>query len=286
MAVDNFIPTIWSAKLLTRLRKSLVFGNLVNTDYSGEISAFGDTVKINEIGPISVSSYTRNGSITWGTLDGTAKYLTVDQQKSWNFMIDDLDSAQTKPKLMDAAMSEAAYAMADASDQFIAGLYGSAGVKSTNVGSSGSVLTQSSPTILRTLSYVKRYLDEANVPSEGRWGVIPPWFAQKVQAAVGGLFSATGVPKPDSAGVLTTGWVGRVSGIDLYMSNNVSNSAGTYRCMFGTRSAISFVSQVAKVEALRLQDYYADGVRGLYLYGAKVVQPDCLMTAYVAEGTN
>lgn len=201
-------------------------------------------------------------------------------------MIDDLDAAQVKPKLMDAAMSEAAYAMANESDRFIAGLYGDAGVKSTNVGSSGSVLTQSSPTVLRTLSYVKRYLDEANCPPDGRWGVIPPWFAQKVSAAVGGLFSATGVPKPDSAGVTTNGWVGRVSGIDLYMSNNVSTSGTTYRCMFGHRSAISFVSQVAKVEAFRLQDYYADGVRGLYLYGAKVVQPSCLMTAYVAEGAN
>jgi N4-gp56 family major capsid protein len=286
MAVANFIPTIWSAKLLTRLRKSLVFGNVVNTDYSGEVSAFGDTVKINEVGPITVATHTRDAAITWATLDGTAKYLTIDQQKDWNFMLDDLDAAQVKPKLMDGAMSEAAYAMANTSDQFVAGLYASAGVtgSATYIGSAGSSLTQSSPTILRTLSYVKRYLDEANCPAEGRWGIVPPWFAQKVQAAVGGLFAATAVPKTFDNGVLSTGWIGKVAGIDLYMSNNVSTNATQYRCMFGTRQAISFVSQVAKVEAFRLQDYYADGVRGLYLYGAKVVQPDCLCTVYVAEG--
>jgi hypothetical protein len=287
MGIENFIPTIWTAKLLTRLRKSLVFGNVVNTDYEGEISAAGDTVKINEIGPITLNTHTRDGAITWATLEGAEKFLTIDQQKDWNFMIDDCDAAQVKPKLMDGAMGEAAYAATNASDRFIAGLYAGAGVtgSATYIGSSGSSLTQSSPTILRTMSYIKRYLDEADCPEDGRWGIVPPWFAQKLAYAIGaGGGGATGVPKVREDGVLMNGWIGRVFGFDIMMSNNITTSGTQYRCMFGHRRAISFVSQISKVEAFRLQDYYADGVRGLYLYGAKVVQPDCLCTAYLAEG--
>jgi hypothetical protein len=287
MGVENFIPTIWTAKLLVRLRKAHVYGNVVNTDYEGEISAAGDTVKINEVGPITLNTHTRDGAITWATLEGAEKFLTIDQQKDWNFMIDDCDAAQVKPKLIDGAMGEASYAAANASDRFIAGLYAGAGVtgSATYIGSSTSVLTQSSPTILRTMSYIKRYLDESNCPSDGRWGIVPPWFAQKLAYAIGaGGGGATGVPKVREDGVLMNGWIGRVFGFDIMMSNNVATSGTTYMPMFGHRRAISFVSQISKVEAFRLQDYYADGVRGLYLYGAKVVQPDCLCTAYLAEG--
>jgi hypothetical protein len=141
----------------------------------------------------------------------------------------------------------------------------------------------SSGNVIETLSYIKRYLDEASVPTEGRWGIVPPWMVQKlVLAEVGGV-SATAVPKTRDDGVLMNGFVGSVMGFDLMMSNNVSVSSTEYRPMFGNRTAISHAAQVAKVEALRLQDYYADGVRGLYLYGSKVVQPNALCTAYLAE---
>lgn len=285
MGVENFIPTIWSAKLLVRMRKSLVFANVVNTDYEGEISQFGDTVKISEIGPVAVSNYTRAASITWSSLNSADKYLLIDQQKSWNFMIDDLDTAQTKPKLMTGAMSEAAYALADTVDTHLAGLYAGAGVtgSATYIGSAGSTVSVSSGNVIETLSYVKRYLDEADVPTAARWGIVTPWLVQKLVLAETGGVSATGVPKTRDDGVLMNGWVGNVMGFDLLMSNNVSVSSTEYRMMFGNRMAISHASQVSQVEAMRLQDYYADGVRGLYLYGSKVVQPNALCTAYLAE---
>jgi N4-gp56 family major capsid protein len=284
MGVQNFIPTIWTAKLLVRLRKSLVFGNVVNTDYEGDISAAGDTVRISEVGPISVSNHTRDGAITWNTLDSASKFLLIDQQKDWNFMIDDLDAAQVKPKLMDGAMSEAAYALADTIDQHIAGLYAGAGVtgSSSYIGAAGSTVAVSSGNVLETLSYIGRYLSEANCPKEGRWGIVSPWFVQKLVLATSGAIASTGVPKIRDDGVLMNGWVGRIMGFDIMESNNVSVSSTEYRMMFGNRTAISHARQVAKTEAFRLQDYYADGVRGLALYGSKVVQPDALCTAYLA----
>lgn len=285
MGLENFIPQIWSAKLLVRLRKALVFGSVVNTDYEGEIRDFGDTVKINEIGPISVSSYTKGATLTYADLESAQKTLLIDQAKYFAFKIDDIDSAQTKPKVMNGAMQEAAYAVADTVDQFIAGLYASAGVSgsSTYLGAAGSTVAVSSGNVIETLSYIQRYLSAGNVPTEGRWIVVPPWFVQKLTLATEGGIASTGVPKVRDDGVLMNGWVGKIHGLDILMSNNVSVSSTEYRIMAGNRTAISYAGQVAKVEALRLQTTMADAARGLYVYGAKVVRSDSLLTSYLSE---
>lgn len=284
MGLENFIPTIWSAKLFVRLQKALVYGNVVNTDYEGEITSFGDSVKINEIGPVTVSDYTKEQTLTYTTLESAQKILYIDQAKYFAFSIDDIDMAQTKPKLMDAAMSDAAYRIADVIDQSIAGLYAEAGLhNSTNLGAAGSTVSVSSGNVIETLSYVSRYMDEGNVPTEGRWGIIPPWLHQKLLLAEVGGISAIAVPKVNSDGSITNGSVGRAMGFDLMMSNNVSVSSTEYRMMFGTRQAISYAGQVAKIEAVRLQTTFADAARGLYVYGRKVVRPEALLTAYLAE---
>ena len=284
MPLENFIPTIWSAKLFVRLRKSLVFGSVVNTDYEGEITRFGDSVKINEIGPVSVSDYTKLATLTYGTLESAQKILYIDQAKYFAFKIDDIDMAQTKPKLMDGAMSEAAYAIGDTIDQSIAGLYAGAGISNTTyLGAAGSTVSVSSGNVIETISYMKRELDEGNVPSEGRWCVVPPWFMQKMVLAETAGISAIAVPKIRDDGVMMNGFVGRTYGIDFFMSNNVSVSSTEYRIMAGNRTAISYAGQIAKIEAVRLETTFADAARGLYVYGRKVVRSDSLLTSYLAE---
>ena len=114
MGLANFIPTIWSAKLLVRLRKNLVAASVVNNEYEGEIKGYGDRVKINEIGPITVSDYTKYGTLTWSELTSAQKELIIDQAKSFSLKVDDIDIAQQNPKVMNGAMNEAAYAVADA----------------------------------------------------------------------------------------------------------------------------------------------------------------------------
>ena len=128
MGLENFIPTIWSAKLFVRLRKALVFGSLVNNDYEGEITGMGDTVKINEIGTVTVNDYTKYNAITWQQLTGAQKTLVIDKAKTFSFVVDDIDTAQQNPKIMNAAMSEAAYAIADSIDQDLASLHSQAGI--------------------------------------------------------------------------------------------------------------------------------------------------------------
>jgi len=290
MSLNNFKPTIWSDKLLTRLQKDLVFASVVNRDYEGEISGYGDTVKINEIGDITVSNYTSGATLTWQSLTDAQKILLIDQAKTFSFTIDDIDAAQANPKVMNAAMQGASYAVADAIDQFIAGLYSSAGItNSTNLGTATVPISVTTGNVLNTISYIGRYLDEKNVPRQERFLVIPPWFHQKlVLTEVGGL-SATAVPKVFSDGVLTAGSVGQVYGFNLLLSNNVVNvgtAASVISAIMGlNRTAISYAGQITKITAVERESYFDEGIKGLYVFGGKVVRPDALAALYVTEAT-
>lgn len=285
MGVENFIPELWAPRFIIANRKSLVFASLCNRDYEGEIREFGDTVHINELGAVSVSSYTKGESLTYSDLDSAQKTLLIDQAVKFAFKIDDIDNAQSKPKLMDGAMADAAYRVADNIDAYIAGLYAGAGVQgggNAYIGTPTTSLSVSSGNVIETISYMGRYLTESNCPNDSRWIVLPPWLHQKLLLAEVGGISATAVPKIEPMGVIP-GFVGQALGFEIFVSNNVSVSSTQYRVMAGNRRAISFAGQLTRIEALRLQTYMADAARGLYLYGAKVVNSDNLVTAYLAE---
>jgi hypothetical protein len=286
MGLENFIPQVWAAKLFVRLRKNLVYGDVVNHDYEGDITRMGDTVRINEIGPITVSDYTKYGALTWQALSSAQKVLIIDQAKAFSFAVDDVDVAQINPKIMNDAMSEASYAIADTIDQFIAGLYAQAGATpsaTTYIGAAGGALSVSSGNAIETLTYAARYLSEKNVPEQNRWIVIPPWMHQKLLLAETGTISAIAVPKINNGDVVP-GYVGSGFGFsEVRVSNNVSVSSTEYRVMCGDRSAISYAGQVSKVKAVERESYFDEGIKGLYVYGAKVVRPEALLTIYLAE---
>lgn len=128
MSIATFIPTIWEARLLAHLDKALVYGNLVNRDYEGDIRQQGDTVKINQIADITVRDYKKGTDITIDDVDGTPTTLTISQDKYFAFKVEDVDAAQANVNLVDAAMARASYAMRDVVDQYIASFYASAGV--------------------------------------------------------------------------------------------------------------------------------------------------------------
>ena len=128
MSISTFIPTIWEARLLAHLDKALVYGNLVNRDYEGDIRQQGDTVKINQIADITVRDYKKGTDITIDDVDGTPTTLTISQDKYFAFKVEDVDAAQANVNLVDAAMARASYAMRDVVDQYIAGFHTAAGV--------------------------------------------------------------------------------------------------------------------------------------------------------------
>jgi len=285
MSLINFIPAIWSAKLFVRLRKTLVAATIVNNDYEGEIKGYGDRVKINEIGPITVSDYAKYGTLTWAELTSAQKELIIDQGKSFSFKVDDIDMAQNHPTVMNAAMDEASYAVADTIDQFILGLYAQAGVTNTTyMGSAASPISVSSGNIILTLSYASRYLSEKNVATQSRFAVVNPWVHQKMLMAEIGGISATAVPKVFDNGAITSGYIGDALGFRFLVSNNVAASASNVSAiMCGNTSAISYAGQVAKVVPTSIQDSFAEGVKGLYVYGAKVVRPNALACLHLTE---
>jgi len=273
MALDNFIPEVWAARLLQNLHKSLVYGQagVVNRDYEGDIANAGDTVRINSIGAVTIGTYTKNTDISAvETLTDSQATLLIDQQKYFNFQIDDVDRVQQQPKVMDGAMAEAAYGLADTADQYIAGLH--SGVAAANIVGLGNDTTPVVPTATTTYEYMVQagvLLSEANIPKANRWCVIPPWVHGLLLKDDRFVKAGTGT----SDDVLRNGMVGRAAGFDIYESNNVPDTSGTkYKIMFGYPGAISFADQISSVEAYRPEKRFADAMKGLHVYGAKLVR--------------
>jgi hypothetical protein len=280
-------PEIWSGILLSRLNDRLVFGNVVNRDYEGEISNFGDVVKINEIGPVTINTYnsTSTDALTVQSLSDAQKQLRIDQAKYFAFWVDDVDSAQIKPKVMDAGNQEAAWGMANNIDEYIAALYTEAAL--TVGGSAAAGVDVTSTNTLKYLSIAQQVLDENNVPEVGRWAVVPPWFAQK-------MVLAQIIHDTNNSRALASGMIGQgIFGFDVYVSNNVTNgtpAADLAAILFGYRGSISLAVQVLTTETVRpaLDGGFKTLVKGLVVYGAKVVRPNTLGVLhadYTAEAT-
>jgi hypothetical protein len=280
MSVRQFVPTIWSAKLFQELDKAHVLVNRANRDYEGSISAFGDQVKINAVGNITVANYAPNvTSITPQQLSAAQTILKIDEAKYFAFYIDDVDAAQVNPKLMSEAMRKSAYALADAADQLIAGFYTQAGVTvaSTDVGIANA---------LSVLADAGKALDENNVPQGGRWMVIPPWFHAKL--VLNKILETDGSVVADAA--YSNGFVGRAFGFDIYMSNNLSTATGagtggSHYGLAGTSRAISFAEQIVKMEAYRPENSFSDAVKGLHVYGSKVIDPNALISLNITTSS-
>ena len=269
MSLDNFIPSVWSARLLDTLKTAHVFANVVNTDYEGEITSFGDSVKINTIGEVTVSDYTKNTDISDPEdLDAVQTILQVDQAKYFNFQVDDIDKAQQKPKVMDAAMREAGFALADTADGHIAGFHDKAAQEVEK-----NFSANEEDDTYKVLAETARKLDEKNVPREGRWVVIPPFFHEYM--IVAGILDTAG--SVDANQLNQEGFIARLLGFDIYMSNNLKDDSTWTFGMAGTRKAISYAEQILDMEAYRPEKRFADAVKGLHVYGAKVVYPNAMV---------
>lgn len=265
MALNNFIPTLWSARLLANLNKALVYGNLVNHDYEGEIKGPGATVTINQIGDITVSDFDKAKGLSGPEqVSTTDMQLIVDQAKAFNFGVNDIDKVQSAVGLMDAAMQRASYALADVQDQYIAGFY--TGVDAANtIGSDTTPVVPTKDDAYDHLVDLGTKLDEANVPSAGRWVVVPAWY-------YGLLLKDARFTR--NMATMQTGNTGIVDSFTVYKSNNVPNTTGAkYKIIAGTNAAISFAQQITEMEAYRPEKNFSDAVKGLSVYGAKLLQP-------------
>ncbi|MET3212132.1 UNVERIFIED_CONTAM: hypothetical protein ABIC26_005148 [Paenibacillus sp. PvR008] len=268
MSVQNFIPTIWSARLNESLKKNLVYGNVVNTDYEGEIQGQGSTVKINSIGAITIGNYDKVAGIgNPQELDATQKTLVIEQAKYFNFQVDDVDAAQANVNLLDGGIVEASYGLANVVDQYLAGFYTEVKAENT-MGNDATPIIPTKDTAYDLLIDLGVLLDENNVPESERFVVVPAWYYGLL------LKDARFTKDPN---IIRTGYVGDIDSMTVYKSNNVPNTGGAkYKIIAGHKSAISFAGQVDSVEAFRPEKQFSDAVKGLQVFGAKCIKPEAL----------
>jgi hypothetical protein len=291
MSLSNFIPAVWAASLLSNLNNAHVYAKLCNRDYEGDISGVGDTVKINAIGNPTIGNYTKNTNMSAvETLTDAQTTLLIAYAKYFNFQVDDIDKVQQKPKVMNEAMKNAAWGLADAVDQGLAGLYTE--VPAANYASSS---TDAAPVACGSLtagsSFYDRLvdlsviLDDNNTPTDGRWVVVPNW-ARGVMAKDSRFVNATQLGND----IRARGVVAQAAGFDIYQSNNISKAGSTstssYRVIAGHPMAWSYAEQVSQVEAYRPELRFADAVKGLLVYGYKVVRPSNLAVLFAKFATS
>lgn len=279
MAIVNFKPEVWSADLLVALEKSLVYGatGVVNRNYEGEISQYGDTVHIVNLANPTIGTYTAHTDITIEDVDDADSTLVIDQSKYFAFEVDDIEKRQARGDVMSEQARKAAYLLRDTADQHLASVM-AAGVDAGNLIAEATLSSASDA--YDTLVDLGVKLDEDNVPSEGRWAVITPAFHGLLLKD--SRFIAAGDER--GAGVRTNGMVGEAAGFSLRKSNNAPNGPGAGAgklVLAGYSGAVTFAEQIAKVEGFRMEKRFADGVKGLHLYGSKVVRPTGLAAADV-----
>lgn len=298
-ANSYFLPAIYSKKVLNFFRKASVCEAITNTDYAGEITAYGDSVKIIKEPVISVSAYTRGSDTTATKLTDQEVNLVVDNANAFKFIVDDIETAMSHVNFKEVASSSAAYALRDAFDSaVIAEMFAGVSASSPNhiLGSDnatdlaagtfdgtgnldiGQGASEHDP--LDVMAHMARLLDEQNVPEEGRWFLAPPSFYEQLSQASSKLMS---VDFNAGQGSIRNGLVssGKLRGFDMYKSNNIaatSNAAG--KILAGHISSTATAQTITSTEVIRDPDSFGDICRGLHVFGAEVLRPEALVSAF------
>jgi len=282
-----FIPEVYSKKVQIALRKAAVAEAICNTDYMGEISSFGDTVNIIKEPQISVNDYTRGLAVTSTNLTDQELVLTIDQAKSFAFKLDDLEKRFSHVNFQAIASDNAAYKLRDAMDENImAAISAGAGV-TTGMGTTSVPIDigfgSGEVDPLNQMALAAKELDENNVPEEGRWFVAAPEWYNVLSNTASKLLT---VDFNAGQGSIRNGLVasGLLRGFQMYKSNNLptndltgASPAGTAtqpEALFGHISAVSAASAMNKVETVRDTATFSDIVRGLMVWGRKVLRDD------------
>lgn len=310
-ATSRFIPDVWSGKLQVKYYAATCLSEITNNDYEGEIKDTGDTVIIRSTPTITISAYTKGLALNTQVPTSTPISLVIDRGWYFQVAVDDVDKVQTDLHLMNAFTDDASEQIklkveldvfgAAPAMAAVANKGNTAGAISGNIrlgatgGASGAnnvfvskdsagagdgILTSTPKSVLDQIIDMGQALDEQNVPETGRWLVIPAAMASRLKKSDLRQAYLTG----DDVSPLRNGKLGMIDRFTLYVSNNLTKTAAdgnTYTIFGGTRDAISFASQISKVETLRSQTTFGDLVRGLNVYGFQVTKPEAMVTSVV-----
>lgn len=290
----TFIPEVWSGKMIEKFYDATVLAAISNTDYEGEIKKQGDVVKIRTRPTAVIRDYTRNSEITYDMPDGGLIELHIDKGKYYAAEIDDVSAYQQDIKVMDAWATDASEQMKIAIDTDVLGdIYTEADAankgatagrisQNINLGTSVAPLGLDKTNILDVIVDVGQVLDEQNIPEDGRFFILPAWAIGMIKKSDLKDASLAG----DSTSILRNGRVGMIDRFTLYLSNllpraQVSLGSGGnvdgFHLLAGHKNGLTFATQMTQMEDLRLEKKFASAVRGLQVFGYKVVDPTCLV---------
>jgi hypothetical protein len=282
---DNFIPQIFSQKVQKFFRRASVVEDITNTDYAGEIENFGDTVKIIKEPVVSVQAYTRGSVVNPQDLADDQITMVVDQANAFAFKVDDIEERHSHINFESVATSSGAYALKNNYDQnVLSNMFSGAG---TTIGSDGSGqdvgFGSSEIDPLNVMANHSKRLNAADIPFENRWFVASPAFYEQLQQTDSKLLDTRF--SGDADGVLRNGKVyeGNIGGFTLYMSNNLpaSSTSNYEKILSGHMSSASTANHIAKIEVVRDPDSFADVVRGLHVFGRKVLRTEALLAEHI-----
>ena len=279
----NWLPSIYSQKVLKYFRRSSVVEGITNTDYAGEIENYGDTVRIIKEPAISVSSYTKGAQTNLQNLADDQTTLVVDTANYFAFKVDDIEERQSHINWESLATSSGAYALKRKYDKDVL-----EAISTTSGINAGSAVTANTGDLAHSvIAESARLLDDNEVPEENRWFVAPPIFYEQLGAA-GSKVMDMSVMGGSGESPLRNGLVSEVTiaGMKLYKSTalnrsgtdiiTVSGTSNAYFCMGGHMSAAATASHIAKTEVVRDPDSFSDVVRGLHVYGSKVLRAEAI----------
>jgi len=297
----NWAPAIYSQKVQKFFRRASVVEDITNTDYAGEIENFGDTVNIIKEPTITVNDYARGQTVNTETLADDQIQLTVDQGSYFAFKVDDIEERQSHVNFEALATSSGAYALKKNYDfNVLKAIYDGASTSAANTGTDGSPIDGDAAvdTLTDVMSAAKTVLDGADVPEENRWFVAPPAFYQQLRKA-GAKVVDQSVMADGSASAMRNGMITDrpLFGFRMYTTNAIAVSSGSaanktfgsagsneHAFLYGHQGAVCTANHIAKTELIRDPDSFSDIVRGLHVFGRKVLRTEAVFSGVITIG--
>jgi len=264
---NHFIPEVFSKKLQAKFYAQTVLSEVTTNEYEGEISGLGNKVNIRTVPAVSVADY--SGSISYSDVTSSTIELDINKAKSYAFKVDDILREQADIDFMNEAANDAAQNMKIAIEQDVFANV-AAGSSLTDINATPANITAS--TVLGHILDAGQQLDENNIPEDGRFMIINPAVATVLKQSELRQAYLTG----DNVSPLRNGFIGTVDRFNMYVSNNLSTTSGVTSGLYGHPKAVAYASQMTNTETVRLESSFGDGVRGLSVYGYKVILPTAI----------
>jgi hypothetical protein len=298
----TFIPEIWSGKLLEKFYATTVLAAISNTQYEGELKNQGDKVIIRTTPTITIRDYEIGQTLQVERPASNVVEMVIDKANYFNLILDDVMAHQSDINMLSMWAHDASEQMKIVVDRAVltdlrntpatGNRGGTAGAVSgsINLGATTTPLAVANRNpgsgqveVIDLIVRMGQALDEQNIPGDGRWMVIPAWMASKIKTSELRDASLSG----DGQSMLRNGRLGQIDRFTIYSSNLLPMgtaaglAAGETAVYAGHPNALSFAAQFSKIQSMDSEQTFGRLMRGLQVYGYKVLDPTAITQAVV-----